>query len=78
MELYGIIEEIDNGTRQVLRQPGTNQTICIIGDGTEASQFGEEAPTLTWRGRLILENDMGGTSSAWTCIDIRGHSQTWA
>ena len=78
VELYGIIEEIDNGTRQVLRQPGTNQTICIIGDGTEASQFGEEAPTLTWRGRLILENDMGGTSSAWTCIDIRGHSQTWA
>ena len=36
VELYGIIEEIDNGTRQVLRQPGTNQTICIVGDGTEA------------------------------------------
>ena len=78
VKIQGIIEAQDNGTTQTLRQAGTDRSICLIGDGTEASQFGDDVPTLDWRGRLILENDMGGTSSAWVCLDIRGHEQTWA
>ncbi|MBD18706.1 MAG: hypothetical protein CMB13_03605, partial [Euryarchaeota archaeon] len=77
VEIRGLVKTQDNGTTQILQQDGTDLSICLIGDGTEASQV-EDLGQLNWRGRLILENDMGGTSSAWICLDVRGHQQTWA
>jgi len=44
--------------------------VCLLGDGTEASQQEQIGEPIEWTGRLTMTEDSIGNSAQF-CIDIR-------
>jgi hypothetical protein len=59
---------MDEDGNQWIERSGSEEQVCLLGDGTEASQQGDEL--IDWTGRLSTAEDSVGNTMQF-CIDIR-------
>ncbi|MDP6149440.1 MAG: hypothetical protein QF365_05655 [Candidatus Thalassarchaeaceae archaeon] len=62
--------EMDSDGEQWVYNSGTEERICLLGDGTEASQQESIGEPIDWTGRLSTTEDSVGNTMQF-CLDIR-------
>ncbi len=60
---------MDEDGNQWIQRSGSDESVCLLGDGTESSQTEGQGP-LDWTGRLSTTEDSVGNTMQF-CIDIR-------
>ena len=60
---------MDEEGNQWIHRSGSDESVCLLGDGTESSQTEGQGP-LDWTGRLSTTEDSVGNTMQF-CIDIR-------
>ena len=61
---------MDEDGNQWISRSGSDEQVCLLGDGTEASQQEQIGEPIEWTGRLTMTEDSIGNSAQF-CIDIR-------
>ena len=61
---------MDEDGNQWISRSGSEERVCLLGDGTEASQQEQIGEPIGWTGRLTMTEDSIGNSAQF-CIDIR-------
>ena len=61
---------MDEDGSQWISRSGSDERVCLLGDGTEASQQEQIGEPIEWTGRLTMTEDSIGNSAQF-CIDIR-------
>jgi len=69
VNIHGIINESEDGSLWIERS-GSSERLCLLGDGTEASQLMGTNETMEWIGRLVTTNDLKD-NVAMFCLDLR-------
>ena len=69
VSIHGIINESEDGSLWIERS-GSSERLCMLGDGTEASQLLGTNETMQWIGRLVTTNDLKD-NVAMFCLDRR-------
>ena len=61
---------MDEDGNQWIERSGSEESVCLLGDGTESSQQMQIGEPIDWVGRLTMIEDSIGNSAQF-CIDIR-------
>ena len=69
MQITGEAVMDEDGSQWISRS-GSDERVCLLGDGTEASQQEQIGEPIEWTGRLTMTEDSIGNSAQF-CIDIR-------
>ncbi len=69
VSIHGVINESADGSLWIERS-GSSERLCLLGDGTEASQLAGNNETLEWIGRLVTTDDLKD-NEAMFCLDRR-------
>ena len=69
VSIHGIVNESADGSLWIERS-GSDERVCLLGDGTEASQLAGTNQTMEWIGRLVTTDDLKD-NEAMFCLDRR-------